>query len=76
MAQVAPAQTKMPTKPHNWLRSDPSGRPERVAGARRPAPARLEQVIERLAADAPNMERPGADLIAHYLSPDRLPARE
>ncbi len=27
-----------------------------------------------MAADAPNMERPGADLIAHYLDPDRLPA--
>jgi hypothetical protein len=37
---------------------------------------RLEQVIERLTADAPNLERPGADLIAVYLCPDRLPARE
>lgn len=36
--------------------------------------ARLENVTERLAADAPNMERTGADLIAHYLDPDRLPA--
>ena len=36
--------------------------------------ARLEKVTERLAADAPDMERPGADLIAHYLDPDRLPA--
>ena len=35
---------------------------------------KLEKVIERLTADAPNMERPGADLIAFYLSPDRLPA--
>jgi hypothetical protein len=34
---------------------------------------RLEKVTERLAADAPNMERTGADLIAHYLDPDRLP---
>jgi integrase len=34
--------------------------------------AKLEKVTERLAADAPNMERPGADLIAHYLDPDRL----
>jgi hypothetical protein len=31
--------------------------------------ARLEKVTERLAADAPDMERPGADLIAHYLDP-------
>jgi hypothetical protein len=36
--------------------------------------AGLERVNERLAADAPNMERTGADLIAHYLDPDRLPA--
>jgi hypothetical protein len=36
--------------------------------------ARLEKVTERLAADAPNMERTGADLIAHYLDPDRLRA--
>jgi integrase len=33
--------------------------------------AKLEKVTERLTADAPNMERPGADLIAYYLSPDR-----
>ena len=36
--------------------------------------ARLEKVTERLAADAPSMERTGADLIAHYLDSDRLPA--
>ncbi|MGI8448853.1 MAG: tyrosine-type recombinase/integrase, partial [Streptosporangiaceae bacterium] len=35
---------------------------------------RLEKVTERLAADAVNMERPGADLVAFYLSADRLPA--
>jgi hypothetical protein len=35
---------------------------------------KLEKVTERLRADAANMERPGADLIAHYLDPDRLPA--
>ena len=34
--------------------------------------ARLEKVAERLAAGAPNLERPGADLIAYYLSPGRL----
>ena len=38
--------------------------------------ARLEKVTERLVADAPNMKRPGADLIAHYLDPDRLPVAE
>jgi integrase len=35
--------------------------------------AELEKVKERLGADAPHLRRPGADLIAHYLSPDRLP---
>jgi integrase len=35
---------------------------------------RLEPVLERLAADAAHTERLGADLIAHYLDPDRLPA--
>src|ERR1700761_9608898 len=34
---------------------------------------KLEQVRLRLAFDAFNMERLGADLIAHYLTPDRLP---
>ena len=38
--------------------------------------ARLEKVTERLQADAPDMKLPGADLIAHYLDPDRLPAHE
>jgi hypothetical protein len=36
---------------------------------------KLEKVAERLEADAPNMRRPGADLIAHYLDPDRLPVQ-
>jgi integrase len=36
--------------------------------------AKLEKVAERLAADAPNMRRSGADLIAWYLNPDRLSA--
>lgn len=34
--------------------------------------ARLEKMTERLATGAPNLERPGADLIAFYLSPGRL----
>ena len=33
--------------------------------------AKLAKVTERLQADAPNMERLGADLITWYLSPDR-----
>jgi hypothetical protein len=35
---------------------------------------RLEKVTGRLAADAPNMERPGTDLVGYYLSPGRHPA--
>jgi hypothetical protein len=35
---------------------------------------KLARVSERLAADAPNLERPGADLITYYLSPGRHPA--
>jgi len=35
---------------------------------------KLEKVSERLAADAPGMERPGTDLLAFYLSPGRHPA--
>jgi len=38
--------------------------------------AKLEKVTARLAADAPNMKRPGAALIAWYLNPDRLPVHE
>jgi integrase len=37
---------------------------------------KLEKVTERLAADAPNMRRSGADLISWYLNPDRLPVSE
>jgi hypothetical protein len=38
--------------------------------------AKLEKVKIRLEADAPNMKKPGAALIAHYLDPDRLPVQE
>jgi len=37
---------------------------------------KLEKVKSRLAADAPNMRKPGAALIAHYLDPDRLPVQD
>ena len=37
---------------------------------------KLAKVTERLEADSPGMELSGADLIAWYLSPDRLPAGE
>jgi integrase len=38
--------------------------------------AKLEKVKERLSVGAANAERPGGDLIAHYLDPDRLPVEE
>jgi integrase len=38
--------------------------------------ARLEKVTERLRADAPNMRRTGADLIAHYLDSGRHPVKD
>lgn len=38
--------------------------------------AKLEKVKQRLAAGAANAERPGKDLIKHYLDPDRLPVEE
>ncbi len=34
---------------------------------------KLAKVRTRMEADAPNMTKPGSDLIAHYLDPDRLP---
>jgi integrase len=37
---------------------------------------KLEKIALRLQADAPNMRQSGADLIAHYLDPDRLPVRD
>jgi hypothetical protein len=38
--------------------------------------AKLEKVRQRLAMGAVNMTRPGADLIAWYLNPDRLPVAD
>lgn len=37
---------------------------------------KLEKVKVRLASGAENMTKPGADLIAHYLDPDRLPVED
>jgi len=46
----------------------------REAGTEDKLAAKLAKVTERLQADAPHLERPGADLIAWYLCPDRHPA--
>ena len=54
-----------------WYESGERQQCESVKEAR--LAVKLEKIKERLTADAPNMKRPGADLIAHYLDPDRLP---
>ncbi len=50
------------------------GRRQCEAATEEKLAAKLAKVTERLTADAPNLERPGADLIAYYLSPGRHPA--
>jgi len=37
---------------------------------------KLQKVKIRLEADAPNMTKPGATLVAHFLNPDRLPVQD
>jgi hypothetical protein len=49
-------------------------RPQCEAANEERLAAKLAKVAERLGADAPNMKRRGADLVVHYLDPDRLPA--
>jgi hypothetical protein len=46
------------------------------AGTEAKLAPKLEEIVERLQAGAPNMRRRGADLIAHYLDPDRLPVHD
>ena len=53
-----------------WAAAVPAGATEAKLAAK------LESVTERLSAGAANMERPGADLIAHYLDPGRLPVQD
>ncbi|HLI39858.1 MAG TPA: hypothetical protein VKV80_21360 [Streptosporangiaceae bacterium] len=55
-----------------WYENGSRRQCEAVSGER--LAARLEKLTGRLAADAPNVERAGADLIAHDLDADRLPA--
>jgi hypothetical protein len=57
-----------------WHESDE--RQQCVAATEEKLAAKLEKVKIRLEADAPNMRKPGAALIAHYLDPDRLPVRD
>jgi hypothetical protein len=45
----------------------------RQAATKAELAVKLEPVLKRLAAGAVNTERTGADLIGHYLDPDRLP---
>jgi hypothetical protein len=63
-----------PVEPGRWraVWYEDGERQQCEAASEEKLAARLEKVTERLAADAPNMTRPGADLIAHYLDPGRL----
>jgi hypothetical protein len=56
-----------------WHESDE--RQQCEAASEEKLAARLEKVKVRLEADAPNMKKPGAALIAWYLDPDRLPVQ-
>jgi hypothetical protein len=58
------------------VRQEDGKREQCEAASEEKLAAKLEKVTERLRADAPNMKRPGADLIAHYLDPDRLPVKD
>jgi hypothetical protein len=68
---VCPARSEGGRWRATWYESDE--RQQCEAATEEKLAARLEKVKVRLEADAPNMEKPGAELIAHYLDPDRLP---
>jgi hypothetical protein len=57
-----------------WYESDE--RQQCEAATEEKLAVKLEKVRTRLEADAPNMKKPGADLIAHYLDPDRHPVQD
>jgi hypothetical protein len=57
-----------------WYESDE--RQQCEAATEGKVAVKLEMVKIRLEADAPNMKKPGAAFIAHYLDPDRLPVRD
>jgi hypothetical protein len=57
-----------------WLEDGERQQCESVSGEK--LAAKLEKVRQRLSAGAANMTKPGADLIAWYLNPDRLPVAD
>ena len=57
-----------------WYESDE--RQQCEAATEEKLAVKLEKVKIRLEADAPNMKKPGAALIAHYLDLDRLPVQD
>jgi len=57
-----------------WFESDT--RQQCEAATEEKLAVKLEKVRTRLEADAPNMKKPGTDLIAHYLDPDRHPVQD
>jgi len=76
--QPDPEGTGKTKRPARWraVWYEDGERQQRESVSEEKLSAELEKVKERLEADAPNMKLPGADLIAHYLDPDRLPVQE
>jgi hypothetical protein len=71
---VYPAREEHGRLPAVW--HEDSARQQCEAATEEKLAARLEKVTERLQVGAPGMKLSGADLIAHYLDPDRLPVDE
>ena len=68
-----PRRTRPPRRRAVW--HEVGRREQCEAATEEKLAAKLEMVRARLAADAPNMLKPGADLIAHYLDPTCSMAR-
>ena len=66
---VHPGQVRRPAVGEGERQQCESVSEEKLAG-------KLEKVRQRVAMDAANMTKPGADLIAWYLNPDRLPVSD
>jgi integrase len=70
-----PAQASQRNRPGRWraVWHEDGERQQCESVSEEKLAAKLEKVAERLRSEATNMKRPGAELIAHYLNPDRLP---
>jgi hypothetical protein len=79
MVAMIPTKSPQPAReePGRWraVWHENGARQQCEAASEEKLAAKLAKVTERLEADAPNMTLRGADLIAFYLSPDRLRSR-